>query len=153
MPRTVPSPTYTLRLSEALTRDLERRAPYLGGAAGVVRTDLGRYRALVRAAQTRLADERMFTAAEGTLILDALNGTLLGDRPETLVWSVEDAMRLDGLAEKWGVDADGLAKKLNSLTPLALHAVADRAETFWASVGSEDGPAWDVEDGLFPDGP
>ena len=145
----MPSPTYTLRLPESLTRDLERRAPYLGGGAGVVRTDLGRSRALVRDAQSRLAREGVFSAAEGAVILDALNGTLLADRPETLAASVEDAMRLDGLAEKWGVDAGGLSEKLRSLTPLEFHAIADRAETFWASVGSKEGLAWDVEEGLF----
>jgi hypothetical protein len=145
----MPSPTYTLRLSEALTRDLERRAPYLGGAAGVVRTDLGRYRNLVRDAQTRLAREGVFEPAEGAAILDALNGTLLMDRPETLAASVEDALHLDGLAEKWGLDAGGtgLVEKLRSLTPLELHAVADRAETFWALVG--EGKQWDIEEGLF----
>ena len=143
------SPTYTLRLPEALHRDLERRAPYLGGGAGVVRTDLGRYRALVRAAQARLAREGVFTAPEGAAILDALNGTLLADRPETLSASVEDAVRLDGLAEKWGVDAGGLSEKLRGLTPLELHAVADRAETFWSLATSEAGEQWDIERGLF----
>lgn len=140
----MPSPTYTLRLPEALHRDLERRAPYLGGGAGVVRTDLGRYRALVRGAQARLGAEAVFTAAEGAAILDALNGTLLVDRPETLAASVEDAMRLDGLAEKWEVNAHGLAEKLRALTSLELHAVADAAERFWSAADERD-----VEDGLF----
>jgi hypothetical protein len=132
------SPVFTLRLPEALSRDLERRASYLGGNAGVVRTDLGRYRTLVRGAQTRLAIEGVFTTDEGAAIIDALNGTLLVDRPEALTASVEDAMRLDGLAEKWEVDAAALTEKLRGLTALELHAVADAVERFWSAPEERD---------------
>jgi hypothetical protein len=125
------------------------RAAYLGGPSEVAKTDLSRYRRLVRGAQARLAREGVFTADEGAAILDALNGALLGDRPETLHASVEDSISLEGLAEKWGLDAGGagLVEKLRSLTPLELHAVADRAETFWALAGEAE--QWDIEEGLF----
>jgi hypothetical protein len=125
------------------------RAAYLGSPSEVAKTDLSRYRRLVRGAQARLAREGVFTPAEGAAILDALNGTLLGDRPETLHVSVEDAIALEGLAEKRNLEAGGagLVEKLRSLTPLEMHAVADRVEMFWALVG--EGKQWDIEEGLF----
>lgn len=56
-------------------------------------------------------------------------------------------MRLDGLAEKWGVDAGGLTEKLRSLTSLELHAIADAAERFWSASEEQD-----IEKGLFGNG-
>ena len=138
------SPVFTLRIPTGLTEDLDRRAPYLGNRSEVVKTDLARYRALVRATQTRLAREEVFSDREQGLILDALNGSLVLDYPETLAASVEDSMVLDGTAGKWGVEAHALRAKLASLTPLEFAAVADASERFWSVPESRD-----VLGGLF----
>ena len=138
------SPVFTLRIPTGLTEDLDRRAPYLGNRSEVVKTDLARYRALVRATQTRLAREEIFSDREQALILDALNGSLVFDYPETLAASVEDSMTLDGTAGKWGVEAHALRAKLASLTPLEFAAVADASERFWSAPESRD-----VLGGLF----
>lgn len=138
------SPVFTLRIPTGLTEDLDRRAPYLGNRSEVVKTDLARYRALVRATQTRLAREEIFSDREQALILDALNGSLVLDHPETLAASVEDSMALDGTAGKWGVEAHALRAKLASLTPLEFAAVADASERFWSEPDRRD-----VLGGLF----
>lgn len=130
----MPSPTLSVRIPESLSRDLDERAAYfVGGRSEVVKTDLLRYRQLVRATKARLKNEEAFSEDEQALILDALNGSLLGDRPETLAGSVADSMALDGTAGKWSVEAHALREKLASLTPLEFATVADAAERFWAA--------------------
>lgn len=108
----------------------------------MVNVDLARYRALIRSTQRRLGEESVFSDVEQAAILDALNGTLLHDRPEMLAGSVADALALDGLDEKWGVERHAMKEKLAALTPLEMAAVADAAERFWSAAerrGAEGG--------------
>lgn len=131
----MPSPALSLRIPEHLSSDLDERASYyVGGRSEVVKTDLSRYRRLIRSTQARLKSEEVFSETEQGLILDALNGSLLGDRPETLAGSVADSMSLDGTAGKWEVEPHAIREKLTSLTPLEFAAVADGAERYWAAV-------------------
>lgn len=134
----MPSERIQIRLNKRAMQDLSERSPYFGGPSEVFRTDLYRYRRLIRAAQTRLKAEKVFTPAEQALILDALNGSLLADRPETLSASVDDSMSLDGTAEKWGVDQDVMREKLRGLTPIEFAAIADAAERFWSAPDDRD---------------
>jgi len=89
-----------------------------------------------------------WTEAEASLICDALNGTYLldlGDEPHSWRWwpaNVEDAIRLDKLDAKWGVDAAALVSKIKHLSATGLAAVADAAERFWREhVHEGTGPA------------
>lgn len=86
-----------------------------GSLSGRITTVLDRYHEMVR--RTRI--ERKFTAGEISLMRDACNGWL--PEPAAALFGgvaleVEDAAG-DGLAEKWGVDAKSLLKKLEALTP------------------------------------
>lgn len=115
------------RAVDELTADLTARtgANSLGLTA---QRDLERYYALL-AAELRTVS---LTAAEALLIADALNGTLWEPHTIRLLWAgVDDAIRLDGLAEKWQVDGAALVAKLRALTPGQTVAVIDAVERAW----------------------
>ena len=99
-----------------------------GGAESpslVARRDLERYYYLLRRALPT------FTEPEASLIVDACNGWLIEPHTAPLLWAeVDDAIRMDGLAEKWGVDGASLVARLRALTPFESLAVADAAERF-----------------------
>lgn len=105
-----------------------------GARSQVAMRDLARYYHLLQIARHRLAQEGVFSPDEQALIIDALNGVLLGEHITTLPANVEATISLDGLAEKWGVDGAALMEKLRSLSPLELAAIADAVEMFWAAV-------------------
>lgn len=74
------------------------------------------------------------TEAEAMLLCDALNGVLAAEPPAVarLLWAqVEDAVRLDGLAEKWGVNGIALVGELKSYSFAQCLAVIDAAERWW----------------------
>ena len=71
------------------------------------------------------------------LIFDALNGVWAGDTISMAVQSlplgISDALTLDGLADKWGVDGPALLGKLEAMDWCQRLAVIDTAERFWAA--------------------
>lgn len=73
------------------------------------------------------------TEDEAMLICDALNGTLT--EPATMARhldaDIEDAIRMDGLAEKWKVDGEWLITKLAALSFTASLACIDVVECAW----------------------
>ncbi len=70
--------------------------------------------------------------AEASLIVDALNGWYAEPYTVQLLWAeVADAIRLDGLADKWHCDGDALTAKLQSLSYSQALAVVDATERFW----------------------
>ncbi len=96
----------------------------------VARRDLERYYALLDHELARVE----LSEAEASLICDALNGTLMDPHSYRLLWAeVADAVRLDGLDAKWGVDGDALVERLRALSPGAMMAVVDAVERFWLS--------------------
>ena len=101
----------------------------------VVRRDIERYYAV-------LADElrRMeWGEPEASLIVDALNGVLADAHSYGLLWAgISDAIELEGLDRKWGVDGAALVARLRALTPGQAIAVTDAAERFWSMVGGGD---------------
>lgn len=142
----MPSPVVSFRANETVSRPLVERAGSFGGnVSEVAKTDLARYRTLLRMGQVRLVSENVLEDNEQALILDALNGVLLGEHPQLLAANISDAISLDGLDEKWEVY--GLKEKLAGLTPLECAAVVDAAERFWARVLS--GEDLDPRGGLF----
>lgn len=92
--------------------------------------DLERYYALLGAELSTLD----LSEAEAGLVADALNGILLEPHTMRLLWAnVADAIRLQGLDRKWGVDGEALVEKLRALTPGQIWALADAAERFWVA--------------------
>ena len=96
--------------------------------------DLADYYALLDAGSRRA--RTVLSPAEGMLILDVQNGAhtapvhWLGER---LLNQVRDAITLDGLAEKHGVDAERLLNKLENLGDMASVALVDFADMAWDS--------------------
>lgn len=72
--------------------------------------------------------------AEANLIRDALNGTL--HEPAAMIrglWQgIEDAIQLDGLAEKWKVDGAALIERLRGLSYAQEVAMVEAVEAWWA---------------------
>lgn len=109
----------------------------LGSPGRVAARDLDRYYAVLAAGLRRVN----LTEPEAMLVIDALNG-VLHDAPEsipTMLWAgVDDAIRLDGLDAKWGVDGAALVAKLRALTPTQASAVVDAVERWWIIAGAAD---------------
>lgn len=99
-----------------------------GQRAPTVNRDLGRLYTLYDRALRRLD----LTVDEACLIVDALNGTIHDVRSGVRFWiDVQDAIELEGLAEKWNVDGKALIEKLTALDELSCMAIVDAAERFW----------------------
>lgn len=84
--------------------------------------------------RTKKEIEGVFTEKEWYYIRDMLNATML---PSTisyatmLVAQIEDAAALDGLDEKWEVDAKELARKISTLTEFQCYTVVKMSDEFW----------------------
>lgn len=106
----------------------------------VASRDLARYYAVIDASLRRLR----FTDSEASLICEALSGPLW-EEPSTVMhlWAmVSDAIQIDHLASKWGVeDPDGLIDRLRTASPGELMAIADAVERFWKLSDMETGAA------------
>lgn len=99
-----------------------------GQRAPTINRDLERLYTLYERALRRVS----LTVDEACLIVDALNSSLYDARTAGLLPAgIQDAIQLEGLAEKWNVDGDALVKKLSSLDELACLAIIDAAERFW----------------------
>lgn len=86
--------------------------------------------------------ELELSAGECGLILDATNGTMLGDilSIQMLPASIEDAIRYDKLDAKWAVDGEELVNKLKGASVLALAALADAIKRWWDGNYHKDKP-------------
>ena len=105
----------------------------------VIARDLDRFYNLCR----RAIREVPLSEKEACLIVDSLNGTVLDANTAQSLWfSIEDSINLDGLADKWGVDGASLVEKLKELNAFQAMAIADAAERFWQMsdrMGLEEG--------------
>jgi hypothetical protein len=121
-------PVY-LRLPAPLEAELERRGELeRGGAADIVRRDLARYYQLLREEERRLP----LSEQEWNLLRDALNGVLF----DAIAWrfldhEIADAIRLNRLDAKWGVDGSALIETLRTLCPGQTLAAVDAVERWW----------------------
>lgn len=86
-----------------------------------------------------LRERPEFADPEWNAIRDALNGTWLlaeggqlGMLAAGLPIEFADACRLDGIAEKWGIDGSSLVARLSALGFAARVAILDDAIRFWA---------------------
>jgi hypothetical protein len=77
---------------------------------------------------------RDWSRAEWMLVCDLFNGTLV--EPITIAHldhEIEDAIRLDHLAEKWKIDGDNFVARVRALCYGGRLAVCDLALRFWAA--------------------
>lgn len=96
-----------------------------GALSQTAQRDLERYYALLKLSLPA------FSEAEASLIVDALNGSMLESHSGHLLWAeIDDAVR-EGLAEKWGVAGPALVERLRALPPFAQYAVWEAAEVWW----------------------
>lgn len=99
----------------------------------VAKRDLERYYHLLTGALPELSE------AEAMAICDVCNGYVSGDNPKSpgLMWvSVDDAIRGDGLADKWGIATD-FGERLRAMPEIARIALVDAAERFWRTGDDE----------------
>jgi hypothetical protein len=96
-----------------------------------IREDLATLQALARPPQ--------LSEGEWNLLRDILNSTHMDPGqvrrwPWLLAADVRDSAP-DGLAEKWAVDLEALARRLESLHPADAWAVVDSVRRWWAEQG------------------
>lgn len=125
-------PPVAFRPDPALRSRLAERARTRGaaGSAGLAAArDLGRYYALLERGLREVdLDER-----QALLICDALNGTLIDERTALLLDAeVAEAISLDELDLRWGVDVDRLMRTLTDAPTAARYAICDAVERWWA---------------------
>jgi hypothetical protein len=112
-----------------LPRDYQRTEARAGG---VVMRELGRYYHILEHNLASVCLE----PSEACLLIDVTNGWAI-DAPDSALhlWmEVEDAIALDGAAEKWGLDdaqATALVAKVRAFTPAQTLAVVDACERAW----------------------
>lgn len=120
------SKTVSLYLRPDIEAELDMRGD---NRSQIINRDLERLYAIYR----RALRETPLTVKEACLIVDALNGILIDAATAHLLWAnIEDAIKLDGLTEKWGVDGKELIDKLRGLSAMPCMALADAAERFWS---------------------
>jgi hypothetical protein len=105
-----------------------------------VNTLADRYTYLLAGVRLELSD------AELSLIRDACNGSVFQPAQiglPGLVWSVEDAIKLDALDKKWSVDGPALVAKLRGLDRVGLAWLVEDVEKFWSGVSAGCEPARD----------
>ena len=119
----------TVKFHVSMAEDVLKQVEERGKARSTVITrDLDRLYTLYRRALRRVG----LSLDEACLITDALNGSLMTADTAHLLWaSIEEAVKYEGLQEKWGVDGRALEEKLRSLNELQFMAVIDAAERFW----------------------
>jgi len=129
------SPQISFRAPDELVR-------WLASWRGEEGAHLAAREALLRYHQV-LADELArvdLSEAEWNLLRDALNGTWIDETSYRHLWmEIADAIRLDRLDEKWGVDGPALVEKLRGLCPGACMAVAHAVERWWRGVRDRRG--------------
>lgn len=125
---------------DPIDRLLEERASDAHPATTVVNAVADRYLQVIRRCRPTLSRQ------EWLLVCDSLNSTITWDNAELLAatWAgIEDSIKLDGLADKWGVDGPGLVARLQALSYPETVAMVDTVERFWhlVSAGAATGEA------------
>jgi hypothetical protein len=109
----------------------------------IINRDLDRYYESLR--DTRRQIGQKLSDKEMGLILDNLNGTLMGESygVRLIYANVEDAITYESIDLKWDVDGDALVAKLKAFTFIENATLADAAERWWNRVaaGEEVTPA------------
>ena len=126
------SPLIQFRAVETMAQQLQGRTEVHepGAVSETARRDLNRYYLLLA---TTLAGINL-SYEETMLIVDALNGyRMTPELPQLLAHQVKDAIQMDGLDQKLGVDQSTLMWKLETLLPAECLAITDAVERWWVS--------------------
>lgn len=119
----------SLYLGEELKQALEERRGAASSTSALLNTMGDRYRQICQHCAPRLSPE-----AWG-LLFDVLNGIWLAPAELAVLGiphEVSDAIELNELDRKWGVDGARLLERLRQADYAELVAIADAAERFWA---------------------
>jgi hypothetical protein len=77
------------------------------------------------------------TQGEWFFLMDMLNGTFIEDNTGDHLWAdISEAGRLDGLGEKWEVDAEAFAAKIRAMPHAARCAILDAVLRYWKGKGN-----------------
>ena len=121
----------TMRFEQHIITALDER----GQRSVVVNRDLERLYTLYDRSLRRAS----LTLDEACLVTDALNASLYDAKTARLLpAAIRDAIQLDGLDRKWGVDGEALIQKLSALDEFACMAIIDAAERVWADESERD---------------
>lgn len=133
----MPADKYQISTQPELTAEIEMRNAG-ENRSGTISKMLSRYLYVLADARRRLRDQ--FSEGEISLILDALNGTGFFDEhaPIFIDAEIADAISLDRLDAKWGVDGAALVKKLAALSYADKLALVDASERWWNRVGADE---------------
>lgn len=125
-----------------LREEVEKQIALRGeNRSATINRDLERLYAMYE----RTIQETPLTLAEGCLLVDCLNGSLMDARTAGLLWAnIEDGIKYDGLDEKWELDGKAFVDKLRGLTTFQCMALIDAAERFWCLPTAERG----IEEGV-----
>lgn len=97
------------------------------------------YRAGLRELKGRFSREELM------LMIDVMNGTMLTPGIcDEVVADAEDGIALDGLAEKWEIDALAFLERLHSLTSFQVAVLTIWSNGFWYG-GGDERPERDIE--------
>jgi hypothetical protein len=117
-----------------------REGGYYCSPLSALRQTLERYYESLRRARRRLRDQ--FSGDEQALVADVLNGILYCDSsaPAEVWQDIEDAVRHEGVAQKWSVDGPALVVKLRALSYTDACAFVDSVECFWNRISRGEQP-------------
>jgi len=118
----------SIRLLDPEWTILEERESNFADRSEVIRRCLRRYAEVCR------RDLPQLSVDEWRLVMDALNGCWMHDTPaHWAALEIADAISLNRLDTKWGVDGADLQRRLGALGHGGWVALVDAAERFWAS--------------------
>jgi hypothetical protein len=127
MSTTQPPPRRSIYCGPPINRLLESRSD--DNISGTLNAAIDRYLGIVRRVMPR------FHLAEWNAIMDAMNGSQTQSSadidPGAILANVADAIRYNGLAEKWEIDPVTLVDQLRELDYPAQVALLDAVERYW----------------------
>lgn len=111
-------------------------------ASLVAKRDLGRYYAVLANSRGEV-QEAIGGVCQAHLVLDALNGSWLGDDPSLgMAWAeVADHIGLNDAAAVWGItddEASRLVTRLRTLSPGGRACLLDAVESWWHQDEDQD---------------
>ena len=136
------------KTSVYITANIEKQIMQRGdNRSGIINRDLERYYTVLDRALRTVS----LTENEALLIVDVLNGSILDTLSVRMLWAgVEDAINLDKVDEKWGINGAALVEKLRSLGEIQCLAVVAAAERFWADEDNRNMDTRETIKNYFP---
>lgn len=136
----MPVEKLSVSLSPDIMGQINTRAE--GNVSGAINKSLARYFALLQRSLAELRSQ--LSEPECSLILDATNGSAFSDTISlNMLWAdIEDAVNLDGLDQKWGVDGRALVAKIKLAGMAGQTALIDASERWWNRVSAEENPGY-----------